>query len=458
MKDHFYMPDKKNIDRRQFLKTAASAAAAAALTSACSQQQSSTIAPGKVTAVAPSNRISVGVIGSGEQGNGMLTNFLYQSGAQVVAVCDVDKGRRDWTAARVDKHYDSKGCAAYNDFRELIARDDIDAVLIATPDHWHVLCATVAAKAGKDIYMEKPLGKTIEEGKILRKAVNRYDTVFQFGTQQRSSRQFRVACELVRNGAIGELKTINVWAPPSSVGGSLKPAPIPEGLDYQMWLGPAPYREYTEKLCASRGADKCWWFVSDFCLGFISGWGIHPVDIALWGGAEKLTGPIEIQGKGKFPAESLCDTATSWNLKLKYRSGVTMNFVSTPPPSDWKERYKRDTGHGTVFEGTEGWVHVDRQGVYVSSQEILDSAKGRDFAELYKSTNHAGNLLDCIKTRAKTICTVEDACAADTICHISDIAIRTKRKLKWDMEKELFVNDDEANRMLSGSMSSPWRL
>ncbi len=448
------MSETKDISRRKFVKDAVAASTAVL----GFPYIISSSALGKAGTIAPSNRITVGAIGVGEQGNGVLGNFLNRSDCHVIAVCDVDAGRRNATAARVNSHYKTTGCTAYGDFRELLARKDIDAVSIATPDHWHVLCATAAVKAGKDIYMEKPLGKTIEEGQILRQAVNRYDTVFQFGTQQRSSRQFRVACELVRAGAIGELKTINVWAPPSATGGSLKPAPIPDGLDYEMWLGPAPYREYTEKLCASKGGDKYWWFVSDFCLGWISGWGIHPVDIALWGGEGKLIGPIEVQGKGQFPIEGLCDTATSWNLKLKYQSGVTMNFVSNPPPSNWKERYKKGAGHGTVFEGSKGWVHVDRQGVYTSSQSILDPAKSNDFAGLYKSDNHAGNLLDCIKTRAKTICTVEDACAADTVCHISDIAIRLGRKLKWDMKKEIFVNDAEANRMLKCSMRSPWSL
>lgn len=456
------MSNRKNINRRQFLKTTVAAAAAGTLISACDKQQASTVVPssalGKDGSVAPSNRITVGVIGTGEQGNGVLTNFLYRPDAQVVAVCDVDKTRCDWTAARVDKHYKSKGCVAYNDFRDLMARDDIDAVLIATPDHWHVLCAVAAAKAGKDIYMEKPLGKTIEEGQVLRKTVNQYGTVFQFGTQQRSSKQFRVACELVRNGAIGELKTINVWAPPSSVGGSLKIAPIPEGLDYDMWLGPAPYRQYTKNRCASKWADKFWWFNSDYCIGWISGWGIHPIDIALWGGGDKLKGPIDIQGEGVITVEGLCDTATSWNLELKYQSGVIINFVSTPLPSNWKERYEKDAGHGTVFEGFKGWVHVDRRGVYASSQSILDLAKSKDFATLYKSNNHVGNFLDCIKTRAKTICTVEDAFATDVLCQISDIAIRTRRKLKWDIKKEMFVDDAEATRRLSGSMRSPWML
>jgi len=441
------MKKNKNIDRRKFIKTASAMAAGAIgfpyIVSAS--------ALGKAGTVAPSNRIVMGAIGVGEQGNGVLGNFLNQSDAQVVAVCDVDKGRRDRTAQRVDQHYQKKGCAAYNDFRKLLARDDIDAVLIATPDHWHVLCATAAAKAGKDMYMEKPLGLNVAEGQALQATVYRYGTVFQFGTQQRSSVQFRRACELVRNGRIGKLHTINVWAPPSVAGGSTK------GLDYDMWIGPAPFRQYTHDRCASEWEKKFWWFNSDYCLGWISGWGIHPVDIALWGAASLLAGPIEVEGTGLFPNEGLCDTATYWNVKLNYASGVTMNFLSDPPPKEWSNRYTKIIDHGTAFEGTEGWIHVNRNEVNVSDESIKPLYSNNDI-KLYESTNHARNFLDCVKSRAKTICPIEEAHQADIVCQISDIAIRLKRRLKWDMEKEMFIGDDIANRMLSRSMRSPWTL
>ena len=439
----------KSINRRQFLKGATAAVGFPYVV--CSS------AIGKAGTIAPSNRVSVGAIGVGEQGNFVLGNFLNQDDAQVIAVCDVDKGRRDKTCRRVDQHYQKKGCAAYNDFRELLGRDDIDAVLIATPDHWHVLCATAAARAGKDMYMKKPLGLNVAQGQVLQTAVNRYGTVFQFGTQQRSDIQFRRACELARNGRIGKLHTINVWAPPSVVGGSTKPAPVPDGLDYDMWLGPAPYKQYTQNRCASEWSKKFWWFNSDYCLGWISAWGIHPVDIALWGAADLLAGPIEVEGTGIFPNEGLCDTATYWNVKLNYASGVTMNFVSNPPPKEWSIRYKNIIDHGTVFEGTEGWVHVNRNGMNVSDESIKLSGSSNDI-KLYESTNHTRNFLDCVKSRAKPICPVEEAHQADIICQISDIAIRLKRKLKWDMNKEKFIDDDIANRMLSRAMRSPWRL
>jgi predicted dehydrogenase len=429
----------KDINRRQFLKGATAAVGF------------------PYVVCAPSNRICVGVIGVGEQGNFVLGNFLNQDDAQVIAVCDVDKGRRDRTAQRVDQHYQKKECVAYNDYRKLLARDDIDAVLIATPDHWHVLCATAAARAGKDMYMEKPLGLNVSEGQALQAVVKRYGTVFQFGTQQRSSVQFRRACELVCNGRIGKLHTINVWAPPSVAGGSTKAAPIPDGLDYDMWLGPAPFRQYTHDRCASVWEKKFWWFNSDYCLGWISGWGIHPVDIALWGAAGLLAGPIEVEGMGIFPYEGLCDTATYWNVKLNYASGVTMNFLSNPPPKEWSDRYRKIIDHGTAFEGTEGWIHVNRNEVNVSDESIKFSDRPNNI-KLYESTNHTRNFLDCVKSRATTICPLEEAHQADIVCQISDIAIRLERKLKWDMKKEMFIGDNMANRMLSRSMRSPWTL
>jgi predicted dehydrogenase len=448
------MPNKKNISRRKFVKDAIAASTAVL----GFPYVISSSALGKAGSVSPSNRITVGAIGVGEQGNGVLGNFLNQNDAHVIAVCDVDTGRRQWTAGRVDKHYQTTGCDAYNDFRELLGRDDIDAVLIATPDHWHVLTAIASVKSGKDIYMEKPLGRSVEEGRALQKTVKQYNAVFQFGTQQRSTAHFRKACELARSGRIGKLHTINVWAPPSVAGGSTKPAAVPKGLDYNRWLGPAPYRDYTENLCASEWDNKHWWFVSDFCLGWISGWGIHPVDIALWGAKDGLTGPIEIQGNGEIPTEGLCDTAVSWKIKLKYANGVTMNFSSAPPSEQWSLRYEKAGDHGTAFEGTEGWVHVNRSGVNSYFESLLKIPESFRQIQLYQSNNHVRNFLDCVKSRAKTICPVDEAVQADIICQISDIAIRLERKLKWNMEKEEFINDAEANRMLKRPMRSPWSL
>jgi len=231
------------ISRRKFLKRAAGAVGFPYIVSSS--------ALGKDANVAASNRITVGCIGVGPQGTGVMRNFLAQEDARVVAVCDVKSNVLREAQERVNKHYQGTGCAAYNDFRKLIARDDIDVVLAATPDHWHVLVALAAVKAGKDVYLEKPMGLSLAQDQALRAAVHRHGRVFQFGTQQRSNRNFRFACELALNGRIGKLHTINVWSPGSSQGGSPEPVPVPQWLDYNMWLGPAPYTPYTKDRCST---------------------------------------------------------------------------------------------------------------------------------------------------------------------------------------------------------------
>jgi len=447
----------REVNRRQFLRRAAVASFGAI----SYPYVVSSSALGKAGSVAASNRITVGCVGVGPQGTAVMRNFLAEKDARVVAVCDVKSNVRQAAQNLVNEHYQSDGCAAYNDFCELLARDDIDVVLAATPDHWHVLVALAAVKAGKDVYLEKPMGLSIEQDQALRAAVHRYGRIFQFGTQQRSSRDFRFACELALNGRLGKLHTINVWSPGSSQGGSPVSVPVPEWLDYNMWLGPAPFKPYTEDRCS----NKLWWFISDYAIGFIAGWGIHPVDIALWGGGDKLTGPIEVEGTGVWPTEGICDTAMNWNVTLKYAGGVTMNFTGNPFPEQWRQRYgsptdslRRTSSHGTAFEGTDGWVHVDRSGINAQPEGLLQTEFGPNEIHLYKSSNHVRNLLDCVKSRAKTICPIDEAVQADIICQISDIAIRLEQKLKWDPKEELFVNNDAANRRLSRAMRSPWTL
>ncbi|MHC4632578.1 MAG: Gfo/Idh/MocA family protein [Planctomycetota bacterium] len=438
------------INRRQFLRRTTGAAVGAA----SFPYVVSSSALGKAGSVAASNRITVGCVGVGPRGTAVMRNFLAEKDAHVMAVCDVKSQVRQAAQNLVNEHYQSDGCAAYDDFRKLIGRDDIDVVLAATTDHWHVLVAMAAVKAGKDVYLEKPMGLSIEQDQALRAAVHRYGRVFQFGTQQRSSRNFRFACELALNGRLGKLHTINVWSPGSSQGGSPEPVPVPQWLDYDMWLGPAPYKPYTKDRCS----NKLWWFISDYAIGFIAGWGIHPVDIAVWGGGDKLAGPVEIEGRGVWPTEGICDTAMNWNVTGKYASGVTMNFTGNPFPQEWRKRYGRTGSHGTAFEGTEGWVHVDRSGINAHPEKLLQTKFGPNEVSLYNSSNHVRNLLDCVKSRAKTICPIDEAVQGDIICHISDIAIRLEQKLKWDPKKELFVNNDAANRRLSRPMRSGWTL
>jgi len=380
------------VTRRQFLKGSAVAAGAAIAFPA--------IVPSSVFgAKAPSNRITMGCIGMGGKGTGNMRGFKGMSGCEVVAVCDADV-----------KHMAKAGQAAgltanscYTDFREVLARDDIDAVSIATPDHWHVLISVAAVRAGMDVFCEKPLTLTIAEGRVLADEVKRYGRVFQTGSQQRSGSEFRFACELVRNGRIGKL------------------------------------HPYTEQRCHYQFR-----FILDYSGGQMTNWGAHYLDIAQWGNAADDTGPIEIVGSGDFPKTGLFTTAQNENIEYTYANGVKL-FL------------KSGSGH-TRFEGTRGWVDVTRGKIDAEPKSILTSKIGPDEIHLYDSNDHKQNFLDCIKSRKDTICTAEIGHRSSSVCHLGNIAMQLGRKLKWDPKTERFINDPAANNMLTRAMRAPWRL
>lgn len=448
---------KRNIARREFIKGAAGIASAAV----GFPYLVSSSALGAGGAVAASERMTVGCVGVGPQGTGVMRGFLGREDARVVAVSDVKSNVLADRQARVNKHYETNDTKAYKDYRELVNREDIDIVSVATTDHWHVLVSLDAVKAGKDVYCEKPLGLSVEQDQALRAAVHRYDRRFQFGTQQRSGRNFRHACELARNGRLGKVHTINVWSPGSIPGGSTKVVPVPDWLDYDRWLGPAQFKPYTE----NRAVNNIWWHVSDYALGFIAGWGIHPLDIALWGGGDLLKGNIEVEGKGVWPTvEGVRDDALDWDITLKYpKTGLTMNYTGPTYPDEWKNRYSdlpkhKTQTHGTAFEGTDGWVQVDRGGINAHPKDLLEEKFGPDDERLIESKHHQGNLVDCARTRAQTVSDIDEAVRGDILCHISDIAIRLEQKLVWDQKAEQFINNDAANRRLTRWMRSPWTL
>ena len=445
------MLQRQRINRRQFLKRATGAAVAAAGFPYIVRSS----ALGKAGRLAPSNRITMGCIGMGIQGTGNMRAFLGQEDVQVVAVCDVRKSQREQAKNIVDQHYGSQNCTAYNDFRELIARKDIDAVSIAPPDHWHVLVGLAAARAGKDMYFEKPVGLSVIHAKVLREAVNRYGVVFQFGTQQRSSSNFRFACELARNGRVGKLHTILVGVPPGISYPNQQAEPVPEGFDYDMWLGPAPWAPYTYQRCRPFDSNEdvnwgygIWYHIYDYCLGMPANWGIHHLDIAQWGNGTEYTGPVEVEGAGVFPRDGLANCLLTWDVRMKYANGVTMHYADIAK-----------TEQGIRFKGTDGWVFV-RRGNYIEAdpKSLLKSVISPNEIHLTKSKGHHRNFLDAVKTRGKTICPIEQAVRSDTLCHLNDIVTRLGRKLRWDPEKEEFVNDSEANRMLNRAMRSPWHL
>ncbi|RJP31402.1 MAG: gfo/Idh/MocA family oxidoreductase [Candidatus Omnitrophota bacterium] len=444
------MYDQDGVSRRGFLKTVSGGFLAAGSLPLLIPAG----AIGREGKTAANDRIHIGCIGVGPQGTHDMRQILKHDVARVIALSDVKSNVLEEKRRLVNEFYGDEDCVGYHDFRELVAREDIDGCLVATTDHWHVLASLAAVRAGKDVYMEKPMGLTLEQDQAMRQAVHEHQRIFQFGTQQRSDPEFRQACELVRNGKIGELKTINVWSPGSSSGGPTERAPVPPWLDYEMWLGPAPYTPYTTDRCE----NAWWWFISDYALGFIAGWGIHPIDIALWGAEDKFAGPWEVEGKGWFPSEGVCDTAMNWDVKIRLGSGVVIDFRGDPYPDEWKQRYEDDSSHGTAFEGSEGWISVRRGKINAHPKSILETKLGPNDTPLYYSEHHAGNFLDCIRSRKETVCPVDAAVRGDTLCHISDIAIRLQRKLVFDPETETFVGDEDANRKLSRPMRAPWHL
>ncbi len=429
--------------RRRFLGTALGAVAAPQIIPAS--------ALGKDDKVAPSERIAVGCIGLGNRGPALMRAYLGQSDARVVAVCDVNGQQREKGKQTVDRHYGDSGCAAYNDFRELCGRQDIDAVSIASPDHWHVLHSLEAVRNGKDIYTEKALGLSLAQDKALRAACRRYGSVFQWGTQQRSGENFRFGCELVRNGRIGKLQEILVGVPHDFPFPNQPTQPVPKYLDYDLWLGPAPWAPYSYHRCrpwTKKDGYSIWYHISDYCLGGIGGyWGIHHLDIAQWGHGTDGTGPVEVEGTAKFPEDGLTDCAVSWNVRHKYADGVTMIYTD-----------QKQNEHGVLFKGTEGWVHVKRGHIDAEPKSLLTSKIGPNEIHLLKSPGHQRQFLDSIKTREPTVSGIDVAVRSDTLAHLTDICTRLGRKIHWDPKMERIDDDVAASRMLNRAMRAPWRV
>ncbi len=429
------------LTRRSFLQNAAGAAAVAYAIPYVIP--SGVLGAGDVPAA--SERVTLGHIGVGNQGGGLLSGFLGLGDCQSVAVCDCFADRRAERAQRIDSAYaarkgtaEYRGCKTYTDFRELLARPDIDAVVIATPDHWHVPVALTASRAGKDMYVEKPLGLSIEQNRALRAAIGQYGNIFQYGTQQRSfSTHCAFACELVRNGYLGRIQKIHVDAPAGSSGGSTEPIPVPEGFDYEMWLGPARWSAFTQDRCTSAGS----WFVYDNSIGFLGGWGAHPLDIMHWGYPEV---PVEYEGTGQIPTEGLFDTITHWHVRGRFASGVEFLF--------------KDGSDKTTFFGEEGWVAASRGGIDANPKSLLMIKLKPGDLRLLQSPNHYQNFVDAVRLRTTPASPIDSAVQSDFISHLSDIAIRTARKIQWDPVKEVIVGDENLNRLLSRPMRSPWRL
>lgn len=460
------MAMNKKITRRNFLQTNITLALAASAFPSIIPAS----ALGRQGKAAPGNQIGVALIGCGPQGRGDMNGALAHAEARVLAICDVWGDHAEGARKQVNDHYKNQDCRTYAEYRELLARPEIDAVIVATPDHWHVPIAIAAVNAGKDVYLEKPMGLSLAEDKLLRKAVLKKKRIFQFGTQQRSSREFQRAIELVRNGRIGKLQEIFVWAPASRPGGDAGSAPVPATLNYDFWLGPAPATPYTPNKAEATGTqDKTWWYNSDYALGFIAGWGIHPLDIALWGHPKMFHGAMTVEGKAIFPKSGACNTSLAWDVNFTFADGVRMHFRGTPnlfnepTPltdfSEWQARFglKDLHGHGTLFLGSEGWVEVHRGGFRTGPERLGEEPMPAGGWRSPQSSQHQRNFLECVRSRKPAICPIEDSVQGDTLCHLSDIATRLERKLTFEPRSERFVRDDEANgRLKLRPMRAPY--
>lgn len=429
------------ISRRGFLKQAAAAAGGAAIP---------TIIPaGLLGRSHPNSRIQIGCVGVGWQGGGNMDGFLHQPDTRVVAVCDVDLNHLHGARDRVNRHYGDKSCATFTDYRELLAREDIDAVCLSLPDHWHGIIAVAAAVAGKDIYGEKPLAYNVTEGRAIVDAVERNGVIWQTGSWQRSQGNFRYGCELVRNGCIGNIQRIEVGLPSGHADFAnnkdlVDPVDPPGHLDYNAWLGPAPFEPY----CPAR-VHKNWRWNLDYGGGQLTDWIGHHNDIAHWGMDFDNQAIESIEGEGEYPAEGLWNTARRYRLEATYPGGLKSIIAG---------------GHGDIAGGTRwigdaGWVRVDRDNTLEASDaKILKIRFKPGDVHLYRSPGHIREFLDSVKTRRETLTPVRTAYYSALPGYLGQIAMLTGRKIRWNDQQHRIVDDPAAERLLSRSMRSPYQL
>ncbi len=454
------MEEKGQVSRRRFVKTGLGAVAAAGFPA---------IVPATVFGqTAPSNRINVGAIGVGRisRGHDLPGIWKYDS-ARIMAVCDLDSHRVEQAKTLVNGQYAKmtgnpyNGVTGYGNYHELLANKDIDAVVISTPDHQHAIVAVDAVRAGKDVYLQKPTSLTIAEGRYLSNAVHASGRILQIGSQQRSWKQFHRACELARNGRIGDLKHVEIGLPGDPSGPEAPEMPMPPNLNYDVWLGSTPVVYYSEmRVHPQNGFGRPGWLrCEQFGAGMITGWGAHHVDTAHWGMNTEYTGPVEVWGEAEFPTRGLWNVHGKFKTEAVYANGVTMSISGDYP-------------NGIKFYGAKGWIFVTRdeqvtssdpgakqdkaQPLIASDPKILDSVIGPNEIHLYKSDDQHGNWLECVRSRKEPIAPVEIGHRACSTCLLHHMAMKTKRKLYWDPEKERFKNDDEANAMLSRPQRAPY--
>lgn len=432
---------KSPLSRRSFLASAAAAVAAPYFV------PSRIFGAGR--RVATGERIALGMIGIGNMGGGHLDGLLGNKDVQIVGVCDVDGKKRRAAREKVEKQYAAeiesgiyKGCTEYNEFEQLLARPDLDAVLIATPDHWHTIISIAACRAGKDVYCEKPLTLTIREAVEIEAAARRYGRVFQVGSQQRSDRNFRLACELVRNGRIGKLLKVNVGIAGPSREKYLPEEPVRDELDWDRWLGPAPWQPYNAERCSGDYGGG-WRHIRDYSGGMVTDWGAHHIDIAQWGMGMDGSGPVEI-----VPPPTPPDIRTTPKpeegptLTFKYASGVEMIHGGA---------------NGVLFTGTDGKIEVNRGYFKTWPDEIGASPIRPAELHLYQSSNHVQNWIDCIRSRRRPIADVSIGASTIKVCHLANIAYWLGRPIRWDPARNEILNDETAARWMDRPKRDTWR-
>ena len=427
--------------RRHFLKTSAAVTAATTLPQWFLEES----AQAASKPLGPNDKPGVALIGCGGRGRGVAREAAQHG--QMLAVCDLDEAN---LAQALKLWPDAK---PYKDFRRLLERDDLHIIVNGTPDHWHTLVNLAALRAGKDIYSEKPLTLTVDEGKRLVQAVRASKRVLQTGSQQRSDKNFRLACELVRNGRIGKLKHVNVWLPHGRREGPFEKAPVPAGLDWDMWLGPTPKVDYVKERC--HVTFRYFW---EYSGGTMTDWGAHHNDIALWGTGFDRSGPVSVEGQSLVPMIPGGFTAASeYAIAYTYANGVTQLTRSTHG-NGWNGSVtdKEAQPHGVRFEGTGGWIFVTRGKIEASHGDLLTTPLPSGARCIYASDNHMKNFFDCVRSRQQPICDAEIGHRSVTVCQIGVIAMRLGRKLNWNPATQEFAGDKEANTWLAREMRAPW--
>ncbi len=418
-------------------------------------------------AEAPGNRINVGLIGCGNIGHYHKNNLNQCKEVRIVAVCDAYKSRRVAMAEGLNKQYGADITKAYDDFREVIAHPDVDAVFIGAHDNWHTPMSIAAARAGKDVYCQKPLALDLTRTRLLRQAVNENEIVFQFGTQYRSQGRYRQMVELVRNGYIGELERIDVWSRNLRNDtdkyhvkpyGSAVEVPVPDDLNFDAWQGPSPMVPYTADRCTKWGGYHC----PETSLGFVAGCAIHPLGIAQWGNKSDDTSPVRYEGTGSIPTEGIFRTLERWDVTCDYENGVKLHMMDMETARAIVSEYyplELHDGDGVVFHGTEGWIGDFKFGsFYASNQKLWKQELKPDDERVYESNGHIRNFIDCVKSRKEAVCPVEMAIRCDTIPHMANIVAKTGRVINWDPKAERIVDDKAAAKLITRPYREKWKI